>query len=54
LTGNLTANGAQIIGEYNASDTLQRRYISGPGLDNPYLWFEGSSTAAGNARWLLG
>jgi len=46
--------GQQIIAEYNGSGALQRRYIPGPGLDNPYVWFEGTGTASSTARWLLG
>jgi len=33
---------------------LQRRYVPGPGLDNPYVGFEGTGTASSTARWLLG
>jgi len=46
--------GQQIIAEYNGSGALQRRYIPGPGLDNPYVWFEGTGTASSTARWFLG
>ncbi|MBS0398649.1 MAG: RHS repeat-associated core domain-containing protein, partial [Proteobacteria bacterium] len=46
--------GQQIIAEYNGAGTLQRRYVPGPGLDNPYVWFEGTGTASNTARWLLG
>ncbi len=46
--------GQQIIAEYNGAGALQRRYIPGPGLDNPYVWFEGTGTASSTARRLLG
>nr|WP_306664146.1 RHS repeat-associated core domain-containing protein [Erythrobacter sp. SN021] len=34
-----------MIGEYNASGTLLRRYVHGPGIDNPLVWYEGAGTA---------
>jgi RHS repeat-associated protein len=33
---------ADIIGEYNTSGTLLRRYVHGPGVDEPLVWFEGA------------
>lgn len=42
--------GAQMIGEYNASGTLLRRYVPGPGADEPVVWYEGSGTT--DRRWL--
>lgn len=46
-----TYDGADLIGEldYN-SGALQRRYVHGPGNDQPILWYEGSGTA--DRRWL--
>lgn len=44
-------DGATLIGEYNASGVLQRRYVPGPGVDEPVLWYEGSGTS--DRRWLL-
>lgn len=44
-------DGVDLIGEYNASGTLLRRYVHGPGLDEPLVWYEGSGT--GDRRWLI-
>lgn len=37
-------DGAQMIAEYNASNVLQRRYVFGPGIDEPIVWYEGAGT----------
>jgi RHS repeat-associated protein len=44
-------DGDQIIAEYDASNTLLRRYVDGAGTDEPVVWYEGASTAS--RRWLL-
>ena len=36
--------------EYSASGTVLRRYVHGPGEDEPLVWYEGSGT--GDRRWL--
>jgi RHS repeat-associated protein len=46
-------NGAQIIGEYDGSGGLLRRYVVAPGLDQPLVWYEGTGTASTSARWPL-
>ncbi|WP_395612222.1 RHS repeat domain-containing protein [Allosphingosinicella sp.] len=39
-------DGGQLIGEYNSSNTtLLRRYVFGPGSDEPLVWYEGSGTS---------
>ncbi|WP_181815631.1 RHS repeat domain-containing protein [Alteripontixanthobacter maritimus] len=38
-------DGVDMIGEYNAANQLQRRYVHGPGVDNPIVWYEGAGTA---------
>ncbi|MEO0399448.1 MAG: RHS repeat-associated core domain-containing protein [Pseudomonadota bacterium] len=43
-------DGADIIAEYDGSNNLQRRYVHGPGIDDPVVWYEGSTT--GDRRWL--
>ncbi|RDC58922.1 hypothetical protein HME9302_00098 [Alteripontixanthobacter maritimus] len=37
-------DGVDIIGEYNAANQLQWRYVHGPGVDNPIVWYEGAGT----------
>ncbi len=43
-------SGADLIGEYNSSGGLLRRYVPGPGGDEPLVWYEGAGT--GDRRWL--
>ncbi|GGH09043.1 hypothetical protein GCM10007420_27300 [Glycocaulis albus] len=44
-------DGANLIGEYNASNALLRRYVQGPGLDAPLVRYDGAGTS--NRRWLI-
>jgi RHS repeat-associated protein len=44
-------DGADMIAEYNAANALLRRYVHGPGADEPLVWYEGSG--AGDRRWLI-
>jgi RHS repeat-associated protein len=37
--------GSHLIAERNASGTLLRRYVHGPGEDEPLVWYEGTGTA---------
>jgi RHS repeat-associated protein len=46
-------SGGQMIAEYNfaiSSGVVQRRYVPGPGTDEPVVWYEGSGTS--DRRWL--
>lgn len=43
-------DGPNMIGEYNTSNVLQRRYVPGPSIDEPIVWYEGSGTS--DRRWL--
>ncbi len=45
-------DGVQVIGEFDGSNALQRRYVFGPGINEPLVWYEGSGTS--DRRWLLG
>ncbi len=38
-------DGDRLVAEYNGSGTLLRRYVHGPGADEPLLWYEGSTLA---------
>jgi RHS repeat-associated protein len=42
-------DGTDLVAEYNASNQLARRYVHGPGDDEPLVWYEGSGTA--DRRW---
>ena len=48
----LLYDGDALVAEYDAAGTLQRRYVHGPGVDEPLVWYEGSGTAASNLRHL--
>ncbi|MBL8265668.1 RHS repeat domain-containing protein, partial [Steroidobacter sp.] len=43
-------DGTALIAEYDGSNVLQRRYVHGPGADEPLVWYEGAGTTA--RRWL--
>jgi hypothetical protein len=50
-TTNLLYDAADLIAEYDAAGTtMQRRYVHGPGTDEPIVWYEGAGTTAKN--WL--
>jgi RHS repeat-associated protein len=42
--------GTDLIAEYNGSNAMLRRYVHGPGADEPLVWYEGSGT--GDRRFL--
>ncbi|MFS2108904.1 RHS repeat domain-containing protein [Sphingomonas sp. Sphisp140] len=44
-------SGGQMIAEINAATgTISKRYVPGPGVDEPVVWYEGAGT--GDRRWL--
>ena len=46
-------DGDNLVAEYDGSNTVLRRYVHGPGVDNPLVWFEGSTVSASNANYLI-
>ena len=43
-----------LVGEYAASgNTPLRRYVHGPGVDDPVIWYEGTTMTASNANYLI-
>ena len=53
LNGVMTAflyEGDQLVAEYDGAGNLLRRYMHGPGVDDPLVWFEGAGL--GDARYL--
>ena len=38
-------DGDEMIAEYDGSNALQRRYVFGPGSDEPLVWYEGTGTS---------
>ena len=41
--------GQSLVAEYDISNALLRRYVHGPGIDEPLVWYEGSGTS--ERRW---
>lgn len=50
VTTNLLYDGAKLVAEYDSSGNVLRRYVHGQAVDNPIVWYEGSTAAAKN--WL--
>lgn len=44
-------DGDRLSGEYDGSGNLLRRYVHGPGVDEPLVWYEGPLASA-TVRWL--
>ncbi len=49
-TTNLLYDGVDLAAEYDSTGALLRRYVHGPGIDEPLVWYEGSTTT--NKSWL--
>ncbi|CAG4920168.1 RHS repeat-associated core domain-containing protein [Paraburkholderia gardini] len=47
---NLLYDGPNLVGEYDATGKLTRRYVFGPGVDAPLMQYEGTATNA--KSWL--
>ncbi|WP_416183030.1 hypothetical protein [Methylicorpusculum sp.] len=47
---NLSYDGSDLVAEYDNADTMLRRYVHGPGVDQPLVWYEGAVTTA--KTWL--
>ena len=45
-------NGDALVAEYDASGNVFRRYVHGPGVDEPLLWYEGSAVSTATRRAL--
>jgi RHS repeat-associated protein len=43
--------GNALLAEYNGAGTLLRRYVHGPGIDEPLVWYEGSGLS--DRRYLI-
>jgi RHS repeat-associated protein len=46
-------DGDALVAEYDGSNNLLRRYVHGPGVDEPLVWYEGAGVGAANRRWFL-
>ncbi|MFM0047294.1 RHS repeat-associated core domain-containing protein [Paraburkholderia sediminicola] len=50
-TTNLLNDGTKLVAEYDSTgNTVLRRYVQGPAVDNPLVWYEGSGTTS--KSWL--
>lgn len=49
-TTNLSYDGTDLVAEYDSNGNLLRRYVHGPGVDEPLVWYEGTGTT--NKNWL--
>ncbi|PHQ59637.1 MAG: hypothetical protein COC10_13295 [Sphingobium sp.] len=45
-------DGDELVGEYDGSGVLLRRYVHGANTDEPILWYEGSAFGSSNRRVL--
>jgi RHS repeat-associated protein len=45
-------DGDRLIAEYSGSGTLLRRYVHGPGVDEPLIWYEGAAVSSATRRYL--
>ncbi|AMG72867.1 YD repeat protein [Sphingopyxis granuli] len=52
LTTRFLYDGDELVGEYHAAGTLQRRYVHGASVDDPIIWYEGASVATTALRRL--
>lgn len=43
-------DGTALVAEYDGSGNVLKRYVHGPGVDEPLIWYEGAST--NNRHWL--
>ncbi|NOU02913.1 MAG: RHS repeat-associated core domain-containing protein [Novosphingobium sp.] len=50
LTTRFSYSGSALLGEVDSTGTFLRRYVPGPGTDEPIVWYEGPGTA--DRRWL--
>lgn len=53
VTTRFLYDGIDLVGEYNGSNVVQRRYVHGPGIDNPIVWYEGSAIDGTTRRFLM-
>jgi RHS repeat-associated protein len=45
VTRRFLYDGLDMIAEYDSSGNVVRRYVHGPGMDEPLVWYEGSGTS---------
>ena len=50
-TRNQPYDGVNLVADYDGTDVLMRRYIHGPGVDEPLVVYEGAGTATKNWQY---
>lgn len=45
-------DGDALVAEYNNAGAITQRYLHGPGVDEPLVWFVGAGTAVADRRYL--
>lgn len=53
VTTRFQYDGIDLLAEYDANNAVQRRYVHGPGIDNPIVWYEGSTIGNTTRRFLM-
>ena len=53
VTTRFQYDGSDLIAEHNGSNAVQRRYVHGPGVDDPIVWYEGSAINNTTRRFLM-
>jgi len=53
VTTRFQYDGVALMSEYDGSNNLLRRYVHGPGVDNPIVWYEGSAISSATRRFLM-
>jgi RHS repeat-associated protein len=53
VTTRFLYDGIDMIGEYDGANAVQRRYVHGPGIDNPIVWYEGGAISPTTRRFLM-
>jgi len=51
-TTQFLSDGDSLVAEYNSTGTLLRRYVHGPGVEEPLVWYEGSTVGAATRQYL--
>ena len=46
-------DGANLIAEFDPAGVATHRYVHGPGIDNPIVWYEGSTISNTTRRFLM-
>lgn len=46
-------DGIDLIAEYDGSNVLKHRYVHGPGIDNPIVWYKGSTPSDLSKRFFM-